>query len=365
MGKSIFFTCVVFLGFLFVVYIARLSFLTIIQSKQLYSRIKTNTEGWGKQVHVADDLLGYVPIPNSKGFQGFDEKAVPVKYDKHGFRIPEKSLFDTKIKPPVVMALGCSHTFGAGISAEDTYVSIVAEKSGGVALNAGRCGYGLSQMLIVAREMIPAFKPDYVLVQYSPWLATRATSYYGPTRYSKLPVPWFSDASDGFKLNKPLFSAAIFDVQFNKYRSATKTTSEFLLFLWDIGFPLFVRDAYYSDLFFIKNRIGMLQSPTKSHEDLVAYVYHEFAKLAGDNNGQLYIVIIGRGVERHLTYSDTIKNIDSAIVIDANEALFGRLKNETLESYASAYWTSANDVHPNPNAHEVIAEEIVKAILYK
>ena len=46
---------------------------------------------------------------------------------------------------------------------------VVAQGLGGTVLNAGKCAYGLSQMLILARRLIPRYRPDYVLVQFSPW----------------------------------------------------------------------------------------------------------------------------------------------------------------------------------------------------
>jgi hypothetical protein len=73
-----------------------------------------------------------------------------------------------------VLALGCSFTYGAATNAENTYPYLVGQRLAGTTRNAGVSSYGLSQMMILAKRLVPAYKPDYLLVQYSPWLVDRS-----------------------------------------------------------------------------------------------------------------------------------------------------------------------------------------------
>ena len=139
-----------------------------------YSFLKSDHLGFRGQVHRADPELGFAAVPGAQGFHVFPVgPPFPMRYDAEGFRIPASQAPDAVRRRPLVLALGCSFTYGDGCRAEDVYPQLVAAELGGTALNAGKCAYGLSQMLLLARRLIPQYKPDYVLVQFSTWLPGR------------------------------------------------------------------------------------------------------------------------------------------------------------------------------------------------
>ena len=62
--------------------------------------------------------------------------------------------------PVFVLSLGDSITYGYGCRAEEAFGYLVARALGGTVLNAGQSGAGLAQMVLLARELIPAYRPD-------------------------------------------------------------------------------------------------------------------------------------------------------------------------------------------------------------
>ncbi|MBI1859041.1 MAG: SGNH/GDSL hydrolase family protein [Candidatus Melainabacteria bacterium] len=134
---------------------------------------------WLGNVHKPDLKYGYAPVPNSVGYELYSkepnlsyDRKIPLKYDKNGFRVPIKKTESSSAtnKRPLILALGCSFTYGAKVHATSTYTYLVGKQLNGESINAGVSAYGLTQILMKAKELILKYKPDYVLVQYSPWL---------------------------------------------------------------------------------------------------------------------------------------------------------------------------------------------------
>ncbi len=144
-----------------------------------------------------------------------DGSTIPVYYDSQSFRSSSKEILKLGAngtrKPDYILSLRFSFTSGFGVPAKSTFCHLMADELGMVPLNAGRCSYGLAEMLILVRRLIPEFKPKIVLVQYSPWLVERSQQRYGPTFYGLLPHPYFVEESvAGLKIHGPDFMTAIF-----------------------------------------------------------------------------------------------------------------------------------------------------------
>ena len=114
-----------------------------------------------------------------------------MRFDKNGFRVPVGDTPTESHGSPLVLTLGCSFTYGDAVYARDTYPYLVGQSLKGTTKNAGCCSCGLSQMLILAGKLIPSHKPDYLIVQYSPWLISRSLSPFSPTYGGKSPAPYF------------------------------------------------------------------------------------------------------------------------------------------------------------------------------
>ncbi|MBI3845610.1 MAG: hypothetical protein HY292_13325 [Planctomycetes bacterium] len=340
----------------------------VVRSTLMYNRIKRHTRGWNGHLYTYDPQLGFAPIPNARGSEIFPVgPELPTRFDEHGFRVPATEEAQGTDKHPVVLALGCSFTYGMACTAEETYPYLVAQQLGGACLNAGVCSYGLSQMLIRARELIPRIKPDVVLVQLSPWLVRRSLSPLAPSMFGKLTSPFIIDEPDGgFGLHPPVFATAAFDLPTSKYLSSVKGLGDWLSFLVRVGIPLFVHDDVSMLGYQIRRIVGTIPIAAKNPRRVLVREYGEIAELCLRNGSKMVAVIIEVDCKHH----DVTKGLDlpGATIVDTRPALYDRLPAQTKEEYRKAYghWrgtpTALVDTHPNPLAHSIIAAEVVTAL---
>lgn len=350
--------------FLITVYLG----VVILRTRSLYLTLKSNPRGWSGQVHQANAELGFTPIPGGRGAEvlplGPD---LPVRFDRDGFRIPvSDSVPPTQPRTgPVVLTLGCSFTYGAATLAEDTYPYLVGRLLGGTTRNAGVSSYGLAQMLILARKLVATHKPDYVIVQYSPWLTARAQNPFAPTYLGKLPVPYFSGAAEP-ALQPPVFRARLMDRRVEGYRTSRQTVGDFAAFFWRVGLPLHLHDDVHMVLFHLARILGLLPSATAEGKRIERLVYGEIARVAQANHARMLIVVLGHSQDP-VPLDPTVFPPDVPLV-DAQGALIARLPAATALEYQRhyAHWRGTPprvvDQHPNATAHRVIAEALVARI---
>ena len=336
------------------------------RSNSLYDYVKSNQPGWKGKIHQSDRELGFAPIPDSGGEHVFPVGPnIPIRYDENGFRIPvEKG--DAFHEPhPLLLMLGCSFTYGYATPAKDAWPYLTGRRLNGSTKNAGVPSYGLCQMLILARRLIPVYQPDFVVVQYSPWLVSRSISLFAPAYFGKLPAPYFYQ-SNHLAIHPPVFQTKITDLPVDRYYTSPKGTSDYLSFLWHVGLPLFVHDDFNMILYRLKRAFSFLPEPDANQDEVVRYVYEEIAKVAEENQTKVVIVILGRNhvevqIPEHLFQH-------AVIIVNAHRALIGRLNVVNNTSYLREYahWRgsppSIVDIHPNKKAHRIIAEEIVLKI---
>lgn len=334
---------------------------------KLYQYLKTNQRGWSGRVHAYHPELGYAPIPGAKGGHIFPiGPDLPMRYDENGFRVPVKDTDDSPKKRPLVLALGGSFTYGDATPAEDTFSYLVGQELGGSTLNAGVCGYGLLEMLILAKKLIPAYKPDYVLVQYSSWLVKRARNPFAPIYFGMLPVSYLFEKNGGLEIHPPVFPTIIFDLPIEKYRHSDQSAFDFISFLFSVGFPLLLHDDFYMTLYRNKTKLGLIPSPSNNYHKIGRSIYRQIAQIAEDNGAEMVIVVLGwkrQKVNLH-------KNIwrTGTIIARAQSALLEHSSKEDKRNFAKKYfhWRGSPpvvvDTHPNACAHKIIAEEIVKKI---
>jgi hypothetical protein len=339
------------------------------RATSLYWYTKTNQRGWMGKVYRADRELGFVPIPDSRGAEVFPiGDYVPVRHDKDGFRVPLQE--DKSASPrshPLVLTLGDSFTFGAAVPAENTFSYLVGRDLGGVARNAGVPSYGLSQMVILGRRLIPASKPDYVVVQYSDWLVGRAQSAFGQTYFGKLPTPYFFVRHDNLFLYPPVFPTKMFDLPVDRYRRTRTGVIDKLSFLFNVGLPLFFHDDLHMSAYFVRKGLGWVPEPAGNGRELTKYAYEAIGRAAKDNGARVIIVVLGFDYQR-VPVPEGVFPADS-IIVNAHEALLEHLPIRDRESYEKSYfhWRGSPkqivDSHPNENAHRIIAQSIVQQIL--
>ena len=123
-----------------------------------------------------DPLMGPVPLPDANGFLQLPGggPAIPTHHDGDGVRVRVGVRQGCSgLKRPRLVFIGDSFTYGDFTLAENTFAYKAVIKLSGESVNGGVNGFGLAQMVLRARQLIPKYRPDYVVVQYSPWLAAR------------------------------------------------------------------------------------------------------------------------------------------------------------------------------------------------
>lgn len=339
---------------------------------RMYGFTKSNQAGWRSRVHAYDRDLGFAPIPGSRGAEilalGPD---VPVRYDENGFRVPLEA--PASSRRPLVLSLGCSWTYGAACLAEEAYPFLVGTGMNGSSLNAGVPSYGLAQMLLLARRMVPRHRPDVVVVTHAEWLVQRAQTPFAPTTDGLLPTPFlFQDRAGRLRIHPPVFPAVVFDLPFSSYRATPHGGADFASFLFRVGLPLFIHDDLHMMLYQTWTLGGIVPRPCPDRDLIVRTVYAEISELGRQNNARTVIVLLGPSPSPSRLAALAASK---ALIVDAQAALCGGLPRGCPDpipfagqSYRAAYghWRGSPpvfvDPHPNPRAHAVIAGAVVAAL---
>ena len=340
---------------------------TIHRTMPLYTYTKSNQRGWSGQVHRSDHVFGYVPIPNSSGAETFPVgDPIPMRYDTDSFRVPLAHEDNSDHIRPMLLTLGCSFTYGAAVHAENTFAYLVGKSLGGVTRNAGVCGYGLAQMIMLARQLIPQHRPDYLLLQYSPWLAERAITPFAPSYFGRVPTPYLAEQGGELEMQPPIFQTIVADLPVDDYRASPAGVVDFSLFLWHVGLPLFYHDDFHMGAYTLRRVLHPLPA-SSPHPDMVArYGYDEIVSVARSHGAEVIIVILGNDHRAVDIREDLFPR--GVMVVNAQAELLKALPEITAEAYLARYahWRDnpprVVDAHPNEQAHRIIAETIVAHI---
>jgi len=351
------------------------------RSYQLFNYLAENRNIMTAGVVEADSVLGFAPKAGSSGWLRCPSPPdIPYFYDEHRFRIPENQTNRVWTRP-YVLTLGCSFTHGDACFAGDTFSFVLAREIKGTALNAGFWGYGLAQMLILARQVVDDHHPEYIIAQYAPWLVERSLTPFPPTRFGKRTTPYFFEDENGvIKLHEPLkplgkssLESGLFSsFPLEDYRGKPKSISRFISFYREIGYPLFVQHSDALVAGYALGRLtGEVPAPTTNRLAVVKYVYEQMAGLCASNQITLIIPVLGAPEKEMVPYElDYVFSITNAIVVDTYTPIRKTLPDETKETFYREYAHYRGDPpvmidgHPNAKAHAFYAGEILKALKF-
>jgi hypothetical protein len=268
------------------------------RAARVYAALVDPVRAFRGNVHRPDPVLGFAPVPGAVGadvFRGVPE--VPVRYDRDGFRVPLHATEPEQRPRPLVMALGCSFTFGQGVAAERTFAYLVGQELGGSTINAGVCGYGLGQMLLVARRDLERFRPDVVLLQSSPWLAQRAVATRAPgTMIGEVPTPYFSGEPRRLFLEPPRFVARAFtSAPAGGDHAAGWSWSGLVAFLLTQGIPRVVHDQLHGVIERAELVLGRVPPPAANPAGVEEVVVPQIAALARRSGASVVVLALGAG----------------------------------------------------------------------
>lgn len=344
------FASVVVLGVTCVIYAGTI----VYRSDAACRTLRETRRGWRGRIYQADPVLGFAPRPSARGTEVLPGVEVPVRIDARGFRVPERDPAPVDPSAPRILALGCSFTFGAACVAEEAYPHLVGAALGGRTFNGGVCSYGLAQMLLRGRALIPELRPRVVLLQVSQWLPERATRPYAPTYIGAMPSPYFAATPDGgLELRPPAFQPVTFDLP-----AMDAVDRGRLAFLLEVGAPLLLHDDRRRLLAALTMR-----APAERLDLVVDEAYDELARLAHAHGARVVLVLLGVG---DMYPRPRVPSVPGAVFVDAEAALLDALPVRSDEAYRKAYmhWRDGVlvDGHPNPAAHALIARSIVTAL---
>jgi hypothetical protein len=92
-----------------------------------------------RYIYISDEHTGYRLRPDFRGQHDHEDYIVDYDIGPNGFRGPAH--YDKKKPGYRIVALGDSYTFGLGVPFEDTYLSLLEDKSRVEIINAGVPGY--------------------------------------------------------------------------------------------------------------------------------------------------------------------------------------------------------------------------------
>jgi hypothetical protein len=323
--------------------------------------------------YAIDDTLGIKHVPLARTLYRYNirehipSRPVPLAFDKNGFRIPvSASPAYPRTKKLGLLFLGDSFTFGAACYAEETFPFLVAKATGLSYVNAGVSNYGLAQILILAEKLIPTLQPEYVIVQYSPWLATRGISMFAPVNFFLLPIPYFAEKNHTYVLEPPVYNSHL------KFRDVAKLKSsyrgKFLQFVIREALPFSLQQLWN----YLKTEwlliSGQRLRPATHPHSVEKYAYNKIKAIAEQNNATMIILNLG-----DMEYSKNSRQLFSDATVrfaDADDALEAFLRKSASQDYCSEFchWIISGqqriliDAHPNPQAHQIIAESIIQAL---
>jgi hypothetical protein len=159
-----------------------------------------------------DPLLGWRHRPESAAT--FKKSLVRIDADGLRARSDDRRTAHTRM-----LLLGDSQAFGDGVSAEDTFASILENRTPGLrVLNASVIGYGTDQQLLYFERRGTAFAPDVTVVALNAYDVQDNLSTHVRSGYAK---PRFVMTPDGLTLtNVPVPGDALADrLQRQLYRS--------------------------------------------------------------------------------------------------------------------------------------------------
>lgn len=333
----------------------------IVLSEQLYRYVSTSQRSLRGDVWRADDELGYVAVAGARGESLFPAgPSIPIVIDDEGFRVPDAAERAPATGDGALLALGCSYTFGAACRAEHTFVERVGREHHLRVRNAGGNGYGLVQMLRLGRRLIERVEPDVLLLEYAPWLVTRARNDMAPSYFGRLPVPWFAATDDErLEIAGPMFRTIVPELPLDDYGAGGGGR---LSFYMRCGVPLFVHDH----LHVLWARCAGWPAPELDRAKVVRLCYAELARHAEQVGARAVVVVLGPDDPNALA---ELERLDGLEIVAAEGALWRALgAGAGQQEYERTYghWRGDPpqlvDTHPNPLAHRLIAEQVSKQL---
>lgn len=330
---------------------------------KLYVTMTMQNKYFSKGIWDPDPKMGHVGIPHASGYYGYSigdsiEMKVPVHLNPDGFRTAENYMNGEQ--KPQDLFLGCSFTFGDFLPAEQTFPYLTAQRIGHNYDNTGASAYGLVQMYLRAKELLPKQQYSYVFIQYSPWLADRAMSLTGPTLSGYYPFPYFSDKGGVFESRPVAFNSSFRGNEINLKKYRGRSYDGKWEFIGEVGIPVEIFDFTKYHLAHLKTKVGLLPKPTTNKNDLEQFVYHKIIEEVRLHGAEPVVLCIDCNLE-----APFLENLDAKIIDIGRDIreLTDDDPEKRKKMFQIHYYTGTDSVwvdgHPNQKAHEIYSQTIL------
>lgn len=319
-----------------------------------------NRRGWSGRAHQNDSLLGFAPIRNARAWHTFPVgDPIPMGFSKDGFRIPLNADSLLVSDQPDILYLGCSFTYGDAMLAEETFAHVASKTLNKTYINAGVCSYGLSQMVLLAKQLLPKYRPDYVVVQHSPWLVERSLEPIAPVKYGTVFNPYFVEKDGSIRIEPPVSRSLIFDVDAERAKKESR-----MAWLWSEGLAFFIKQ----DLKALKHWIGGKDLSTAEAMDAARWGYEQIVSEAREVNSSVILLPL---YESELpSYFQDLQDPDDVLVARPDSIMQAYLSSVPSGDFEKEFYhwrvdgadTIRVDTHPNKKAHQLIATSIAEVI---
>ena len=117
-----------------------------------------------KKRFKVDPILGWTNLPKSNTADNYISEGI-VSINADGFRDNGNGFKD---KPPYILAVGDSTTFGDEVRDNETWPSQLELIIGRRVINGGVSGYGLDQAILRTEAILKSIKPEWVILTFIP-----------------------------------------------------------------------------------------------------------------------------------------------------------------------------------------------------
>lgn len=294
--------------------------------------------------------------------------SIPFHHDKDGFGRPsDKEHVVHDKKGPRLLFLGDSFTYGQFVKADEVFPYKVGQYLEGEAINGGVPGYGLAQMVLSARKLVPRYKPDYVIVQYSSWLAERSLSEFAQNSHKTVMTPYFHDENNGSVAIAfpPFIPDEELLARMDYFKQSPASLQDRIQFFIQCALPFSIRHYPNYAAFRIRQLFGLAPKPTKHSDLAIRSAYAEIDALARQHGARTIVLVLGN----HFEFSVPEHLFPPGIAgVQAWHEMASRLEPATpIEFIRQYYHWRGNppepvDTHPNEQAHAIIAELVAQRI---
>jgi hypothetical protein len=185
-----------------------------------------------------------------------------------------------------------------------------------------------------------------------------------PSAIGVYPIPYFVERKDGsIGIQKPVFLCRGPGLPINRYILSGRTFEDFSRFLLNVGIPLIIHDDLNRLLFAVKKLSNRVPVPSQNTEKIERAVFSELDQLCISHHSKMVVVAIGNVLDK----KHWLREFPNLILVDAEKEL-RRQVDFVPGRYQTRYgftWGSPlrrQDPHPNPLAHRIIADEIMKTL---